>query len=56
MYRGARTYNGPPDSAKQCKSLPKFKEMLRTVILLFCCLVHFFKNLSLHNIGYIGGY
>jgi len=33
MYRGGRTYNGLPDSAKQCKSLPKFKEMLRPVIL-----------------------
>ena len=41
MYRGGRTYNGLPDSAKHCKSLPKFKEMLRPVILLFCCVVHF---------------
>ena len=32
MYRGARTYN-ELDSAKQCKSLPQFKNMLRTVIL-----------------------
>ena len=41
MYQGARTYNEVPDSAKHCKSLAQFKEMLGTVIMWFCCIVHF---------------
>ena len=31
MYQVARTYNELSDSAKHCKSLSQFKDMLRTI-------------------------
>ena len=59
----ARTYNKLTDSGKQYKLLSKFKEMLRTFILQFSCMVHFanfciytFCNIHKYNFNPSGLY